>query len=256
VAEVGEAPPLETTDDRLFAGTLALRQPARRAGYRVNVDAILLAAFAARAFAPSDAPKRARHAVDLGAGVGAVGLTLLHLGAAARVTLVERDATLVRLAATNAEANGWADRVVLVHDDVRLAAKTIAAAAELVVCNPPYVPPGRGRAPAEPVRAARYGDLDAFAFAARRFAGARARACFVYPAIEATTLLTTLRAHGLEPKRLRAVHGRAAERARVVLVEAAPGKPGGLAIEPPLVETLADGSRARELDALLQTPRR
>jgi tRNA1Val (adenine37-N6)-methyltransferase len=105
------------------------------------------------------------------------------------------------------------------------------------------------------VRSAKYGELTAFVEAARRIAGRRARACFVYPAIEATTLLGTLRAHGLEPKRLRAVHGRAGDKARVVLVESVAGKPGGLAIEPPFVETDERGARSVDLDALLKTKR-
>ncbi len=248
------------THDRLFAGTLSLRQPARRAGYRVNVDALLLGAFAAGALAGGEArpPRaaRARHAVDLGSGVGAVGLTLLHLGAATRVTFVELDDALARLATQNAEENGWTERARVVHADVTHAANELRGEADLVVCNPPYVPPGRGRAPADRVRAARYGDVGAFVEAARKVAGRRARVCFVYPAIEATTLLTTLRERGLEPKRFRAVHGRAADKARVVLVEAVAGKPGGLAIEPALIETVGRGARSPELEALLSTPRR
>ncbi|MBX3212689.1 MAG: methyltransferase [Labilithrix sp.] len=243
--------------DWLFAGTLSLRQPARRAGYRVNVDAILLAAFAARALAGGE-PRgaRAHHAIDLGAGVGAVGLTLLHFEAAARVTMVEIEPTLARLAVDNAGENAWAEQTEIVVGDVRHAATRLREGADLVACNPPYVTPGRGRAPAERVRSAKYGDLATFVEAARRVAGRRARACFVYPAIEATTLLTTLRAHGLEPKRLRAVHGRANDKARVVLVESVPGKPGGLVVEPPFVETDALGARSPELAALLTTPRR
>ncbi len=64
--------------------------------------------------------------------------------------------------------------------------------------------------------------------------------CVVYPAIEATTLLLELRARGLEPKRLRLVHAHAGDKARIVLVECAAGKPGGLEIEPALVETSPD----------------
>src|SRR5690606_34260915 len=48
------------TRDTLFGGQLHLTQPAR--GYRTNVDALLLAHFAAL-------PGRAQLAVDLGAGV-------------------------------------------------------------------------------------------------------------------------------------------------------------------------------------------
>ena len=237
---------METTHDTLFGGALSLRQPARGKGYRVNVDALLLAGFAKRA-------RPWRHAVDLGSGVGAVGLSLLHLGLVEHLTMVELDPALAKLARANAEANGWKERVEVVTADVRALPEALAAAADLVVCNPPYVAPGRGR---EPViaKAARYGELDAFVEGARTAAGRRARVAFVYPAIESTTLLTLFRGHGLEPKRLRAVHGRAADPARVVLVEAALGRPGGLAIEPPFVETDA-GTRSAELKDLLEHPR-
>lgn len=218
---------------------MALAQPARGGGYRVNVDAVLLAAFAAGALA--DGPARhvrcARAAFDLGAGVGAVGLSLLHLGAAAHVTMIEVDAPLAKLAESNASSNGWADRVDVMRADVSHLAALPSGAADLVVCNPPYVEPGRGRTPAPSRARARSGPLSVFLDAARRLAGRRARVCLVYPAIEATTLLTELRARGLEPKRLRPVHGRRHDAARVVLVECCAGRPGGLALEPPLVET-------------------
>ena len=246
-----------TTHDRLFAGALSLRQPARGIGYRVNVDALLLGAFAARTLAGGEqSVARARHAVDLGSGVGGVGLTQLHLAAATRVSFVELDETLAALATQNVQDNGWAERAEVLHADATDAAKQLRAAANLVVCNPPYVPPGRGRVPAEQLRSAKYGQLDTFVEAARKIAGSRARVCFVYPAIEATTLLPTLRTRGLEPKRLRAVHGRATDKARVVLVEAVAGRPGGLAIEPPFIETDVRGSRTRELAELLASPRR
>jgi tRNA1Val (adenine37-N6)-methyltransferase len=246
------------TRDTLFGGSLSIRQPARRSGYRVNVDALLLAAFAARVLeggVPSGASSRVRHAVDLGAGVGAVGLSLLHLGAAARVTMIEIDAALASFAFANAEENEWSDRVDVIRSSVTDAAKPLADKADLVVCNPPYVPPGRGRAPTERVRTAKYGDLDVFLDAARKIAGRRARVSFVYPAIEATTLLAAFRHRGLEPKRLRAVHGRAQDKARIVLVECAPAKPGGLVIEPPLVE-MEGRSRSSAIATLLSTPRR
>lgn len=202
-----------------------LHQPEKKTGYRVNADAFLLADFAG-------APKRVRHAVDLGAGVGAVGLSLLHADRAERVSLVEIDETLVPLAARNIEDNGWVHRAEIIHADVA----RLHANADLVVCNPPYVEPGRGRAPAPSVARARQGALATFLDCARRILGRRARACFVYPAIEATTLLASLRERGLEPKRLQFVHARLAAPARVLLVECAAGKPGGLVVCPPVIE--------------------
>lgn len=235
-----------TSSDTLFGGRVALAQPARGRGYRVNADAVLLAAFAAGALAPAHRVRRARAAFDLGSGVGAVGLSLLHLGAAERVTMVEVDASLAKLAQTNAAANGWTDRIDVLRADVTDLSSIPVGAADLVVCNPPYVEPGRGRAPLPSRARARSGPLAVFLDAARRLAGRRARVCLIYPAIEATSLLAELRVRGLEPKRLRAVHatrsganGKCAvvQSARVFLVECCAGRPGGLVVEPPLVET-------------------
>lgn len=225
--------------DTLFGGSVVLAQPARGGGYRVNVDALLLAAFAAGALTggPARRGRAARAVFDLGAGVGAVGLSLLHLRAAEHVTMVEIDPALAKLAESNAVSNGWTERIDVLRADVADLAALPAGAADLVVCNPPYVEPGRGRAPAPARARARSGPLSVFLDAARRLAGRRSRVCFVYPAIETTTLLSELRARGLEPKRLRPVHGRSHDQARVVLVECCAGRPGGLSIEPPLVET-------------------
>jgi tRNA1Val (adenine37-N6)-methyltransferase len=215
----------------LLDGKVVLHQPARGEGYRVNVDALHLAAFAG---APG---RRVRDAADLGAGVGAVALALLSAGAADRVRLVEVEARAVALARKNLAENGWSARGDVVHADVLRAAHDHPGSAQLVVCNPPFVEPGRGRVPSEPSRArARSGGLAAFAEAARIFLARRGRACFVYPANELATLLETLRGAGLEPKRLRAVHASASRPARVVLVEAQPAKRGGLVVEPALVE--------------------
>jgi tRNA1Val (adenine37-N6)-methyltransferase len=230
-----------TSQDALFGGRLALAQPSRGEGYRTNVDALLLAAFAAQG-------PRARLAVDLGAGSGAIGLSLLHFDAAGRVVLVEVDAAASEMARTNLEANGWEARGVVLSCDAR---DLPSVRADLVVCNPPYVALGRGRLPkrAETARA-RCGDLSLFTRAARGAIGRRARVCFVYPARELTALWSAFRDAGLEPKRLRAVHADAGAPARVALVEALPGKSGGLVVEPPLFERDRAGYTA-ELRSLL-----
>jgi tRNA1(Val) A37 N6-methylase TrmN6 len=56
---------------------------------------------------------------------------------------------------------------------------------------------------------------------------------------------------GLVPKRLRLVHPEAAAPARAALVEFRRAKPGGLVIEPPLIEWSARGRRSAELGGLL-----
>jgi tRNA1Val (adenine37-N6)-methyltransferase len=232
------------TRDALFGGRVLLEQPARGAGYRVNVDALLLASFA-RARAPAEV------AFDLGAGVGAVALSLLHFRAAKRVVLVEIDGSEAALAAKNLAANGWSESADVVHADVRDVARDRRAEAQLVVCNPPYVESGRGRLSPVPARArARSGALAVFVLAARAVAGRRARVCFVYPARELSTLCAALRSAGLEPKRIRSVHATPDSPARVVLVESQAAKAGGLNVMPPLVERVG-GVATAEMTALL-----
>jgi tRNA1(Val) A37 N6-methylase TrmN6 len=237
-----------TSADTLFGGNVVLHQPAKGAGYRANVDALLLASFAAGGARSG----RARVAFDLGAGAGAVALALLHLDAVERVVMIELDADAAELARRNLDANSWRAVGEVLRADVREAAWQRKGEADLVVCNPPYVQTGHGRAPRVPARArARTGDLGAFVEAARMLCGRRARACFVYPANEMATLVAALRGAGLEPKRLRAVHPTEAARARIVLVEAQPGKAGGLSVMAPLVERHA-GEYTAEVAAILE----
>jgi tRNA1(Val) A37 N6-methylase TrmN6 len=245
---------LAVTRDTLFGGRVPLLQPARGSGYRTNVDAILLAAFAGEGKRP------ARLAVDLGAGVGAVALSLAYLGYAQKLALVERDPDLVRLARSNLLESGVADLSTVHQGDLNDPLRTIAPGllhrADLVVCNPPYVsPPRDGRPPKGPGATARAesrrGDLHPFMRAAADALGARSRACFVYPAQELVDLFALAREVELEPKRMRMVHGRQGRPARVALVELARGRRGGLSVQQALIETDARGRPSEELSALL-----
>src|SRR5512135_2448244 len=84
--------------DALFDGRISLWQPVR--GYRTNVDALLLAQFAA-----AERP-RARRLVDLGAGVGAVALAYSFLGNVEQADLVDREPELAELSTKNLAENG------------------------------------------------------------------------------------------------------------------------------------------------------
>jgi tRNA1Val (adenine37-N6)-methyltransferase len=257
---LGEASPFEATQDALFGGSVTLFQPRRGAGYRTNVDALLLAWFAATPWPVSREPSQVAPAMrsanmpapiafDLGAGVGAVALSLLRFGAAQRVVLVEIDEQPAAMARRNLDVNGWADRGEVIRGDVRDVAKSRRGEASLVVCNPPYTAPGRGRVPAVEA-VARCGDLDAFVHGARQIAGRRARVCFVYRAQELGAMLDSLAHEGLHAKRMRFVHGTQGAPARIVLVEAQAGRAGGLFVLPPLVER--EGERyTPEMQSLL-----
>ncbi|MBX9944542.1 MAG: methyltransferase [Reyranella sp.] len=117
------------TEDALLGGRVRLLQPAR--GYRVAVDAVLLAA--AVAAAAGD------RVLDLGAGVGAVGLCLAARVPGCTVVGVELQADLAALAERNARLNDAADRMRTVAHDLARPLPPGLAAFDHVATNPPYL---------------------------------------------------------------------------------------------------------------------
>jgi tRNA1Val (adenine37-N6)-methyltransferase len=240
-------------EDALFLGAVTLYQPAKGFGYRTNVDALLLAAFAC------STGRAARLAIDLGAGVGAVGLSLLHWGAARRVEFVERDPFAAELCRRNVRANGWADVAAVTVGNLRHSLRALSPAllhrADLVVANPPYfsaparVRPGAAGAPSRDE--ARHGDLEPFLRAAVEAMGRRSKLCIVHPAAQLLSTMTQARDLALVPKRLRFVHGRPGRPARIALLELALARDGGLVVEPALVEFDDDQQPLPELSRLL-----
>ncbi len=209
----------------------SLRQPEE--GYRFSVDALLLADFAA-------GPRPARACLDLGTGSGVIAIRLLERSACARATGIECQPDLARCAEQNAADAGLSDRLEVVREDLRRIRALLAPGGfDLVVANPPFHQPARGRPSPRVGRAtARHeGEttLSDFVAAARHALGARGRFCMILHAQRLPEIATTLRAHGLEPKRLRFVHPKVARPAKLVLCEARAGRAGGLTIEAPLL---------------------
>ena len=117
------------TEDALLGGRVQLLQPAR--GYRVAIDAVLLAA------AVDAVP--GQRILDLGAGVGAVGLCLAARLAGCSIVGIELQAALAELAERNANLNGMADRVRTVVHDLAQPLPADLGRFDHVVTNPPYL---------------------------------------------------------------------------------------------------------------------
>lgn len=118
------------TEDALLGGRVRLLQPAR--GYRVAVDAVLLAA--AIDAAPGE------RVLDLGAGVGAVGLCLAARLPDCTVTGVDLQPALVGLAERNAVLNGMGARVRTIAHDLARPLPADLGTFDHVATNPPYLP--------------------------------------------------------------------------------------------------------------------
>lgn len=183
-------------------------------------------------------PKRGDAVCDLGCGTGLLGVLLLAREPSLRLVNVEQNAEALALAERTFAENGWS--AVFCMGDLRDAAVLPAAGSmDYCVSNPPYFPVGSGaRAEGEARQNARaeaqctLAELCAAAARVLRWGGSFA---LVYRPERLADLLCELRAHAIEPKRLRFVVPRADAAPSLVLVEAKRGGKAGLTLEPPLI---------------------
>ena len=233
-------------------------------GYRFSLDSLLLAAWAD--------PGAGAHVADLGCGCGVVGLGLLLANPekTLHITGIEQDSAMACCAGENADRLHFSGQIDVVNNDVLSYVQQHAGAYDLCVSNPPYRKWRSGRRPTEPGRrAARFetlqgddgcrsndspepetngepasapppGDLPRFLAAAAGLLRTRGRLALVHLPERLADIACHCREYGMEPKRLRLVHSRAEEPARILLLEAVRGGRPGLTVEPPLV--LYEGS--------------
>lgn len=133
--------------DRLLGGRLLLRQPPR--GHRAGTDAVLLAA--AAGVVPEDV------VLDVGSGVGTVGLILALREPGAQVRLLEREPELAACATGNVRLNALEGRVQVEAGDLWAPPDQGRDGASLVVSNPPFHAPGAVRSSPDPLRARAHG---------------------------------------------------------------------------------------------------
>lgn len=172
-------------------------------------------------------PKAGERVWDLGCGSGALLLLLAARGERLSLHGVELDPAGAELARDNLERNGL-DGTVLTAD--LREAELPAGQADLVVANPPYYAPERGKTAAGSrgtARSQRSCSLDDLCRAAARLLRNGGRFALCWPAEGMTDLLTALRTAGMEPKRLRLVQHRWDKAPFLVLAEGRrQGKPG------------------------------
>jgi tRNA1(Val) A37 N6-methylase TrmN6 len=246
-----DAPNEPVTDDAFLGGALSILQP--KSGYRAGIDGIVLAA---------SVPAGDGDAVlDVGAGVGVVGLAVARRLAHARVSMVERNPRLAELARSNIERNNLADRVQLVEADITRPSVegfmpgVAAGSFDHVLANPPFHIEGRGTAARDPLKAGANampdGDLDRWV----RFMAGMTRpggtATLIHRADALHALLEAL-AGRFGGAAVLPIHPRAGEPASRVLVSAIKGSRAPLELRPGLVLHNADHSFRPDVEAILR----
>lgn len=221
-------------------------------GYRFSLDPLLLASFAA--------PKHGARVLDLGTGCGAAGLALLlrNPDMDLRLAGLDIDPEMISAAKENGRRLGFDAAFETVCGDVR-DIRTIPEIGpeshDLILCNPPYRDPGSGRlAPEEGRLRARFeteGAMEDFISAAAYALANKGRFALVILAGRLVSVMAALAERKLEPKRLRLVHSRHNEPARLALLESLKNGAPDLNVEPPLVLYEGEGEASRLTQAAL-----
>ncbi len=217
----------------------------RARGHRHSVDDVLTASYAL------DVSPSVAHHLDLGAGIGTVGLLVLWgMGERAQLTAVEAQAQSHRLLLANIAENQLAARVQPLLGDLREFESSQRF--PLITGSPPYFPTSAGIVPQDSQKAhARFelrGDVRDYALAAQRHLAHGGWFVFCFPTAQKARALAAVVAAGLAVERVRDVIPRVGLSPLFSLFacrHAAEGRQ--LVVEPPLVVRREDGQLSDEM---------
>lgn len=236
----------EETVDTFFRDGLRIIQ--RKSGYRFSLDAVLLAHFVRL--------RRGGKVIDLGTGNGIIPLILASLYPSAAVVGLELQEEMVRRARRSLDLNRLGERVQIIQGDVRSVDGFFHPESfDAALCNPPYREAASGRMNPDPEkRLARHeikARLEDFIRAGSYLLRRGGPMAMVYPASRMVDLLCAMRAHGVEPKRLRLVRSFKDSPAALVLAEGVKGGGSELKILPPLIVYAREKKYSREVKGFL-----
>ena len=165
---------------------------------------------------------------DLGTGSGALLLLLARRGSGLNLTGIDIDPLSVQTARENLRANRLSGEIAA--GDLR-AAPFPAGSFDLVVSNPPYFPAGSGKS-GGPARSEELCTLDGLCAAASRLVKNGGRFALCHRPERLADVVCALRAHSLEPKRMKLASHSPAHPPSLLLMEAVKQGRPGLSIEP------------------------
>ncbi len=242
--------PGERLDDLLIDGLQIIQDDSE---FRFSIDAVLLAHFATL--------RRGDRVVDLGTGTGIIPLLLCTRAELSNIIGVEIQPEVAVRAVRSVEHNGLGQLIQIVQGDLREIDRVLTGLrVDLVTANPPYLPVGSGvSSPKESVALARHEvccNLEDVVRSAAYLLGSGGRFALVHRPERLVEILSLMVAYRLVPKRLRLVHPRVDQEAKMVLVEGVRDARPGLRTLPPLV-VLAGKDYSPEIKTIYrERPRR
>lgn len=218
--------------------------------FGISTDSVLLADFA---------PHKAGLCMDLGCGSGLLGVLLLSSAPGMTLHGVEITPDWAQDCRENLRANGMDARSEITTGDLREHRRLFSAGKyDLVVCNPPYFPPGSGgvtkKGALSGARSEETCSVEDVCRAAGFLLKNGGSLCLVHRAERMCGVFAAMTSAGIEPKRLRTVQHRADSAPSVFLVEGRRGGKPGLSVLPALILTdgRGDTEEARRIYHLYQ----
>lgn len=231
----------ETLDDLQLKGIHVIQ---KKDGFRFGVDAVLLANFA-------NVKKRAR-VIDLCTGTGIIPFILAGKTEAQHITGIEIQDEFVEMANRSVQYNNLQERMDFICGDLKeLKMLKKLPKADVLTVNPPYKLKSSGLININDKNAiARHEiccTLEDVIIAARALLKDNGRMFMVHRPDRMVDILSLMRKHKIEPKRIRLVHPCEGKAPNIILVEGQ--RDGGkfLKWEPPLNVHTADGGYTQEI---------
>lgn len=216
----------------------------KKNGFCFGMDAVLLSGFAQ--------VYQNESAIDLGTGTGIIPILLKIKTEGKHFTGLEIQEKFAEMAARSVRLNGMEDRVEIVKGDIREASRLFGKASfDVVTSNPPYMDDSHGLKNPDTQKAiARHEVLCTLEDVCREAAlllKPGGRFYMVHRPRRLVEIISVLRRHKLEPKRMKLVHPFVNKEANMVLIEAVRGGRSMMRVEAPVIVYQAPGVYSEEI---------
>lgn len=218
----------ETLDDLQLNGIRVIQ---KKEGFRFGVDAVLLANFAN--------VKKGFNVIDLCSGTGIVPFIVAGKTEASNITGIEIQEEMVEMAERSVKFNKLEERVKFMCEDLKnIEALKKLPKADVVTVNPPYKLANSGIVnPSDKMAIARHEvccNLEDVIIACRTLLKDNKRMYMVHRPDRLADIITLMRKHKIEPKRIQMVHPNTKKAPNIVLIEGQRDGGAFLKWEPPI----------------------
>ena len=231
----------ETLEDLQLDGLFLIQ---KKHGFRFGADAVLLADFAKDTVSEKT--------LDLCTGSAVIPILLSAKSKTQKIFGLEIQKSIFDTAVRSVALNNLEDRIFLTLGDLKNAVKIYGKRQfDLITCNPPYMPNGRGiQNPESEKVIARHEvlcTLEDVISVSSDLLTHKGHLALVHKPSRLADIIYLMRKNGIEPKRIRFVHKSQKSEPSLVLVDGSFKGGKELGIMPPLYLYNDDGSETEEL---------